>query len=176
MHDGFKRFDNALTCLGRNTYRFGGIDADHVFDLLGNTVAVRRGQVDLVQDRHDVMIRVNRVIHVGKRLRLYALGTIDNQQRPFDRAHGPRNLVGEIDVTGGVDQIEDIFLAIFGRVIDPHRLGLDRDPALALDIHRIEHLRLHIAQGNGVRLLDQAIGERGFTMIDVGDDGEIADM
>ena len=116
------------------------------------------------------------MIHVGERLRLYALGAVHDQQRSFDRAHGARDLVGKVDVTGCVDQIEDIFLSVLGGVVDPHRLGLDRDPALALDIHRVEHLRFHIAQGNGVRLLDQAIGERGFTMIDVRDDGEIADM
>ena len=44
-------------------------------------------------------------------------------------------------MAGGVDQVQVVGLAVGGRVLDPHRLGLDRDPALALEVHRVEHLR-----------------------------------
>ena len=49
-------------------------------------------------------------------------------------------------------------------------------PRSRLDIHAVEHLRLHIAIGDGVRVLDQAISEGGFAVVDVGNDGEIADF
>ena len=116
------------------------------------------------------------MIDVGERLRLDALGAVDHQKRAFDRAHGAGDLVGEIDVTGGVDQVEHILLAIQGGVVDPDGLRLDRDAALALDVHAVEHLLFHVAQGHGVRLLDKTIGEGGFPVVDVRDDGEIADV
>ena len=40
----------------------------------------------------------------------------------------------------GVDQVQVVGLAVARRVRDAHGLGLDRDPALALELHRVEHL------------------------------------
>ena len=45
------------------------------------------GQVDLVEDRHDLVVGVERVVDVGEGLRLDALGGIDDQQRAFDGGH-----------------------------------------------------------------------------------------
>ena len=87
-----------------------------------------------------------------------------------------RDFVGEVDVAGGVDEVEDIGLAVLRLVGQPDGLGLDGDAALALDIHRIEHLLLHLAQFEPAGGLDQAIGQGGFAMVDMGDDGEIADV
>ena len=47
-------------------------------------------------------------------------------------------------MTGSVDQIEHIGLTILRLVVDAHGIGLDRDPALTLDIHGIEHLLFHV--------------------------------
>ena len=44
-------------------------------------------------------------------------------------------------MAGRVDQVQVVGLAVGGRVLDPHGLRLDRDPALALEVHRVEHLR-----------------------------------
>ena len=49
-------------------------------------------------------------------------------------------------------------------------------PALALQIHGIQDLRLHLAGLEAAALLDEPIGQRRFAVIDVGDDGEIADI
>ena len=49
-------------------------------------------------------------------------------------------------MAGRVDQVEDVVLAVAGRVVQPHRLRLDGDAALALDVHGIEHLRRHLAR------------------------------
>ena len=55
-------------------------------------------------------------------------------------------------------------------------LRLDRDAALALDVHRVEHLRFHLAVGQAAAALDQAIGQRALAVVDVGDDREVADV
>ena len=72
---------------------------------------------------------------------------------------------------GRVDEVELVALPL-----DPHGLGLDRDPALALEIHRVEQLRAHVAVGDGVGQLEDAIGQRRFPMVDMGDDREVADF
>ena len=122
------------------------------------------------------MARVDRLIDIGERLRLDALRGIDDQKRALDRAHRARDFIGEVDVAGGVDQVQDIGLTVLGGIFDPHGVGLDRDAALALDIHRVEELRLHIAFGHRPRHLDQPVGEGGFAVVDMGHDGEVTDV
>ncbi|MCY1552518.1 hypothetical protein D9M68_889180 [compost metagenome] len=55
-------------------------------------------------------------------------------------------------------------------------LRLDGDAALTLDFHRVEDLRRHFAVRQSAAALDQAIGQGRFAVIDVGNDGEVADM
>ncbi len=43
------------------------------------------------------------------------------------------------------------------------------------DIHGVENLHLHVAFGYGAGQLDQQVSEGGYPVIDMGDDGEIAD-
>src|SRR5262249_5614102 len=68
--------------------------------------------------------------------------------------------------------------AVLGAVMQAHGLRLDGDAALALDVHGIEHLLLarHLAIGEAARHLDQAVGQRRFSMVDMGDNGEVADV
>jgi hypothetical protein len=53
---------------------------------------------------------------------------------------------------------------------------LDRDAALALDVHRVEHLRLHLAVAQAAATLDQPVRERALAVVDVGDDRKISDV
>ena len=78
-------------------------------------------------------------------------------------------------MAGRVDQIQRVALAVRRGVEEPHRASLDRDAALALEIHVVEELGLHLARRDRARQLQQAIGKRRFAVIDVRDDGEIAD-
>ncbi len=124
------------------------------------------------------MVGVERVIDVGERLRLDALAGVDDQQRALAGRQRAVHLVGEVDVTGRVHQVEDVILAVLGAVVQAHGLRLDGDAALALDVHRVEHLLLarHFARVEPAGELDQPVGERRFSMVDMGDDGEIANI
>jgi hypothetical protein len=73
-------------------------------------------------------------------------------------------------VTGRVDQVEDVSLPP-----ETHVLRFDRDAALALEVHRVEVLRPHVARSPPGEL-EHPIGERGLAVIDVGDDGQIAEF
>ena len=123
--------------LGRDRHRLRGVEADDVLDLLLDAVGLGGGQIDLVEHRHDLVAGVERVIDVGERLRLDPLAGVDDQQRALARRQRARHFVGEVDVAGRVHQIEDVGLAVLGLVFEAHRLRLDGDAALALDVHRI---------------------------------------
>ena len=79
-------------------------------------------------------------------------------------------------MSGCIDQVELVDAAVARAVFERRRLGLDGDAALALEIHRIEHLFLHLAVAEPPAQLDEAVGERRFAVINVGDDGEVTNM
>ena len=76
----------------------------------------------------------------------------------------------------GVDEVQDVVFAVVGAVVQTDGAGLDGDAALALKVHGVEDLVLHLALFDRVAFLEQAVGQRGFTVVNVGDDGKIADM
>ena len=78
-------------------------------------------------------------------------------------------------MAGRVDQVEDVVLPVLGRVVQPDGLRLDGDAALALEVHRVEHLLVHLARVEPAGHLDQAVGQRGLPVVDVRDDREVAD-
>ena len=96
--------------------------------------------------------------------------------RPFNSPHGTRNLVSEVNVAGRVDQVKDIGLAIIGFVLNPNRVRFDSNATLFFDIHRIQHLRFHIPLGHSASGLDKTVRQRRFTVVDVGNNGKVADF
>ncbi len=174
--DRLQHIRNTKARLGADLHRVRGVDPDHVLDLLRHPDHIGRGQVDLVQNRHDLVARIDRLIDIGQRLCLDPLRRVDDQKRSLDRLHRAAHLIGEIHMPGRVDQVQDIGLAILRRILDPHGVGLDRDAPLALDIHRVEHLFLHVPFRHGPGQLDQPVGQGGFPVVDMRHDREIADM
>src|SRR5436189_32421 len=78
-------------------------------------------------------------------------------------------------MSGGVDQIEGVEVAVVRFVLQHHGAGFDGDAALTLQVHVVEHLLVHLAHLDRTRSLEQTIGERRLSIIDVGDDREITD-
>ncbi len=69
-----------------------------------------------------------------------------------------------------IDEVELVGLAVVGRVVHAHGLAFDRDAALALDIHGVEQLRLHVALVDGMGELEDAVADRRLAMVDVRND------
>jgi len=69
-----------------------------------------------------------------------------------------------------------VVFAVVGAVVQTHGAGLDGDAAFAFKLHGVENLVLHLALFNGMALLQQTVGQRGFAVVNVGDDRKIADM
>jgi len=173
---GFQHVVDADAGLGGNHHRFRRVQADDILDLLLDAFGFGGRQVDLVQDRHDLVAGVQRLIDVGERLGFHALRRVDHQDRALASGQRPADFIGEVHVAGGVHQVQLISLAILGLIGQAHGLRLDGDAAFAFDVHGIKNLILHLAQFDGAALLDQAVGKGGLAVVDVGDDGEVADM
>ena len=176
VDDGLQDLVDAEPGLGRDHQGVGGVETNDVLDLLLDPVGLGRRQVDLVEHGHQFEVGVDRLVGVGQRLRLDPLRGVDQQEGTLAGAHRAADLVGEIDVSRRVDEVEEIILAVPGPVLEPHRLRLDGDAALALDVHGIEHLGGHLARLQPAAALDQPIGQRRLAVIDVRHDGEVADM
>ncbi len=73
-------------------------------------------------------------------------------------------------------RVQLILAAVARLVAQRRRLRLDGDAALALEVHGVEHLGLHLAGLQPARALDQPVGERALAVVDVRDDREVADV
>ncbi len=153
-----------------------GVETDHILDLGTGLFGVGRGQVHLVEDRQYFDSEFDRRVAVGDRLRLDPLRSIDHEQRALACRQRAADLVAEVHMARRVDQIEVVLLSVGSDVLERGGLRLDRDPALALEIHRVQHLRLHLAIGQTAAPLDQAIRKRRLAVVDVRDDGKITDV
>ena len=85
------------------------------------------------------------------------------------------NFVAEVHMPGSVDQVELVNLAILRGIHHAHRMRLNGDAALALEVHRIQHLRLHLARRQRAGELEQTVGKRALPMINMGDNREVSD-
>src|SRR5829696_8785136 len=174
--DRLEHLLDSESALGRDAEHAIRLLADQLADLAGDPLGLGARKVDLVERGDQLEPRVDREVGVGHGLGLDALARVDEQERAVAGGERARDLVREVDVTGRVDQVEAIGLAVARRVLDAHRLGLDRDPALALELHRVEQLRAMLARVDRARDLEDAVGERRLAVIDVRDDREVADV
>ncbi len=176
MHQAFEHLVHPHAALGTAGHGIGGIDADDLLDFVLDAIGIGLWQGHLVQDRHDFQALLDGGVAVGDGLGLDTLAGIDHQQRPFARRQRARDFIGEVDVAGGIDEVELVDLAVLGLVVERDAVGLDGDPAFALQVHGVEHLGFHFARSQATAHLNETVGQRRLAMVDVGDDGEIADM
>ena len=175
VHNVVQHGLNVHALLGRNFGRFHCRNADDVLDLGLGARRVGGGQVDLVDDWQNLQIVLQREIGVRQRLRLHALRSVYDQHRALARSERAADLVVEVHVPRRVDQVERVRLAAAG-VAQADGARLDRDAALALEIHVVEQLIFHVALLHRAAQLDEPVGQRGFAVVNVGDDGKIPDV
>jgi hypothetical protein len=172
--DGLKDLFDADAHFGGGGDGFVGGELEDVFELAFGFFDIGVGEVDLVDDGDDVEVLLHRQVEVGDGLSLDALGGIDEEEGAFAGGEGAGDFVAEVDVAGGIEEIEFVDFAVFGGVLHGDGVGLDGDAAFAFEVHGVEHLVLLLPVGDGVGELQEAVGQGGLAVIDVGDDGEIA--
>ena len=84
------------------------VDAEDPLDLPGVLLGIGGGQVDLVQGGHDLEVVLEGLVTGGERLGLDALGGVDEQDGPLTGGQGPADLVAEVHVARGVDEVQDV--------------------------------------------------------------------
>ena len=114
---------HALPGLRRDPQDVVRLAADQVADLAGDALGLGARQVDLVEHRDQLEPGLDRRVGVGDGLRLDPLGGVDDQQRALAGGEAARDLVGEVDVARGVDQVQVVGLAVVGGVGRPARPG-----------------------------------------------------
>jgi hypothetical protein len=127
--------------------------------------------VDLVDEDDRGQSRGERFFEDEAGLGLGAFIGVDDEHDAIDHLHDTLHLATEVGVSGSVDDVDDVVAPA-----DRGVLRLDRDAALALLVHRVHGTFLDdlvVAEGTG--LLEHLVHERGLAMIDVSDDGNIAD-
>jgi len=147
-----------------------------VIDLGLDPLDVSRGQVYLVDHGDDHKIVLHRGVEVRQGLRLHALRGIDQEKHAFTGGERPRHLVREVDMPGGVDEVQLELVSVLTRVGQADRLALDRDPPLPLYVHVVEDLVPELPVVHEVRILDEPVGKRGLAVIDMGNDAEVSDL
>ena len=130
--------------------------------------------INLLEQPDSGEILLNGKISVRKRLSLYALGCVNYQYRTLTGVERAGNLVVEIDVTGGVDKVENVCVPVFCLIVQAYRTGFYGYAPLSFELHVIEELFLHIALCNGARLFEYPVCERGFSVVYMCDYAEIA--
>ena len=115
---------------------------------------------------------LERLRHHEFGLRQRPLGGVDQHQGAVHHIENALDLAAEIGVAGRVDDIDP------GVVPDQRgRLGEDGDAALALEVVGIQRaLGDALVLAKRARLLQQPVNQGGFAVVDVGDNGDVAEI
>ncbi len=153
--------------------RLGGVQlVEQVEGGVDHVVGPRTGAVDLVD--HDDRLEAERQRLLGDeaRLRHRAFDRIDQQQHAVDHRQHAFDLAAEVGVARGVDDVDVRALPLDGAV-----LGQDGDAAFAFEVVAVHHaLGDLLVLAEGAALAQQLVDQRGLAMVDVGDDGDVADL
>ena len=149
------------------------VQIDHQVDGLGDDlVAARVRTVHLVDHGDDRQAQRQRVLEHEAGLGHRALEGVDQQQHAVDHLEHALHLAAEVSVAGGIHDVDLHVLVVDGRV-----LGQDGDAALLFQI-----VAVHDAVGDllvlteNAALLEHFVDQRGLAVVDVRNDGDVADV
>ena len=123
LDDGLEHLGHVGAVLGADQDDLLARDGEDVLQLLDDEVGLGRGQVDLVEHRDDDEVLRQRQVDVGQRLRLDALGRVDDEDGALAGLQAAADLVAEVDVAGRVDEVEPVALPVARRCARGARRG-----------------------------------------------------
>ena len=140
--------------------------------LIDHPLGARARPVDLVDDHDRLQALRQRLARDEARLRHRAFDRVDQQQHAVDHRQHALDLAAEVGVAGRVDDV-DVRIAVLDRAV----LGDDGDAALALDVVAVHHPLGDVLMGGERPGLDQQlVDQRRLAVVDVGDDGDVAEL
>ena len=139
---------------------------------IGDFGRARVGAIDLVDHDDRPQPHFERLRHHELGLRQRPLGGVDQNQCAIHHIEDALDLAAEIGVARRIDDIDPGILPN-----ERSRLGEDGDAALALEVVRIEHAFDHpLVLAERARLLQEPVDQRGFAVVDMGDNGDVAEI
>src|SRR5690606_13666804 len=154
----------------------GAQAVEQVEGLVQHPARARARAVDLVHDHDRLEAHRERLLGDEARLRHRAVHRVHQHQHRVDHRQHPLDLAAEVGVSGGVDDVDPPHLAVLVGPADRRVLREDRDAALLLDVVAVHHpVRDDRTLIQGARLLEQLVNQGGLAMVDVGDDGDVAE-
>ena len=172
----FQHLIDVQAGLGGDAGRVHAGQTDDVFHFLRHLVRVGGGQVDLVQDGHQLQVVLQGHVGVGEGLGLNALRGVHDEDRALTGGQTAADLVGEVHMARRVDEVELVGLAVLGGVVHGNGASLDGDATFPLDVHVVEDLVLHGALVHALGQFQNAVRQGGLAVVDVCDDAKIADV
>ena len=114
--------------------------------------------------------RAKRFARDEARLRHRTLDGVDQDQDAIHHRQRTLHLSAEIAVARGVHDVD-----VHARVVQSRVLREDRDASLALEVVAVHHALLQMLMGREhAGLTQQLVDQGGLSVVDVSDDGEIA--
>ncbi len=150
---------------------FFGVEIDEqVVDFVEHFLRARVGAVDLINNDDRRELGFERLAQHVARLGQRTFAGVYQQHDAVDHFQGALDFAAEIAVAGRVDDVDFYVVIEDGRVF-----GEDGDAALALQFVRIHHsFDVMLVGAKGAALLQHGVDQRGLAVVDVGDDGDIA--
>ena len=140
----------------------------HVQDLMRPGVF----PIDLVDHDDRLGIVLKRFPQHKSGLRLRTIVRVHHQQNAVDHLHDPLYFTPEIGMARRVDNIDSVAVPLEGSV-----LRSNRNAFFPLQIHGVHDALLHLLVGaEGARLAQQLINQGSLAVVDMRDDGDIADL
>ena len=176
---GYYLFQNLVdidSVFGGNSRSVRAVQPDYVFDFFRSLVRVGGGKVDFIDYGYDFEIVIKREIAVGEGLSLDSLRCVDNKYRPLARGERTGNFICEVDVSRGVDKIENIILSVLGFIRHSDGRELYGYAPFSFEVHRVEELIFHISLGNLTGKLHNSVRQRRFAVVYMGYYAKVSDI
>ena len=145
---------------------------EEVEDLVDGPVGACGGLVDLVDDDDDGEGEREGLLEDEVGLGHGAFLGVDEEECAVGHLEDTLDLAAEVGMSGGVDDVDGVVLVAEGAV-----LGGDGDAALALEVIGVHEALLDllvVAEAAGE--LEESVDDGGLAVVDVRDDGDVADF
>ncbi len=143
---------------------------EQVVDFVEHFLRAGVGAVDLINNDDGRQLGFERFAQNVAGLRQRSFARIYQQHDAVDHFQGALDFAAEIAVAGRVDDV-DLYVVIE----DGGVLGEDGNPALAFQFVRVHHpVDVVLVGAKCSALLQHGVNQRGLAVVNVGDDGDIA--
>ena len=147
------------------------IQLQDIVDLINHPLRHGAGKVDFAHHRNNDKLAFFGQNKIGDGLGFHALRGVHKKKHAFHGRQTFRDLIRKIHMARSVNQIQDIVL-----IVNPDRAGFDGNAALSFQVHIVQHLISEFTLGNSAGMKEKTVRERGFAVVNMGDDAEIADF